>query len=80
MPRFVPNAGTLWSIPAHERLEVRVLALLRNPEIWRQNQQHFVVEFTEWIANMRTLLERLRARAIATMRVDRRVIIRKGDL
>jgi hypothetical protein len=43
---------------------------LRKPETGRQNQQHFVVEFVEWVGSMRTLLDRLRASAIATMRVQ----------
>ena len=29
MPRFVPNSGTLWRIPALERIGIRVLTLQR---------------------------------------------------
>jgi hypothetical protein len=43
---------------------------LRNPDTGRQNQQHFVEEFVEWVANMRTLLERLRESSIASMRAQ----------
>ena len=41
---------------------------LRNPDTGRQNEEHFVLEYGRWLSNMKALLERLRASAIATMR------------
>jgi hypothetical protein len=48
--------------PHHQKV------FLRNPETGRQNEEHFVVEYSEWLSNMRALLARLRASAIASMR------------
>lgn len=40
---------------------------LRNPTTGEHVERHFLDAFAEWVGNMRTLLERLRATAIATM-------------
>jgi len=41
---------------------------LLNPKTGRHIERHFVDEFSEWVSNMRGLLERLRVSAISTMR------------
>ncbi|MFA5922227.1 MAG: DUF6586 family protein [Methylococcaceae bacterium] len=40
---------------------------LRNPKTGHHIERHFVDEFDDWVLNMRSILERLRASAIVTM-------------